>query len=419
MQFIWQRRFFGSGPFQTADGSFLEIINIGVHNFNQGPDFLNSRIKIGITEWAGNIELHIHASDWYKHKHQNDLNFKNIILHVVWINDVEVYSHTGTIITTFCIQPYVSIILLDRYRDLMLFNPFAKPCYSYLPAMSQMQWLSWKERLVVERLEKKGQIIIQYLKEAKQDWETVTWWLLAANMGLKVNEELFGSVARSIALKVLGKHRNQIHQIEAILMGQSNLLTQSFDEHYPKMLQREYLYLQKKYHFSKQIIQPAYLRMRPASFPTLRLAQLAKLIQEMEHWFDFFKNTDRVTTIQKKLKILPNDYWLYHYRFDDPGVYKEKMLGISMIDSIIINTVIPILYTYGLIVKETNYQEKAMNWLIELKSEKNCITNDWNSYRVLSYTAFDSQGLLELTNNYCKNKRCLDCAVGTSILGNQ
>lgn len=418
LQFIWKNRFFSKGPYHTIEGSMIEILNTGTHNFNQGPDFLNARIRIENTEWAGNIELHIHASDWYKHEHENDPNFRNIILHVVWINDLSIFDHVAIAFPTLCLQPYISNHLLSRYAGLMLNNPFAKPCSSFLPAMSQLKWVAWKERLVVERLERKANKICTYVFDVKQNWEMVSWWLLAANLGLKVNEHLFESVARSIPLKILANHRNRIQQLEALLLGQANLLNETFEELYPQMLQKEYRFLQKKYRLEKQMIQPAFLRMRPASFPTLRLAQLAMLIQENDHLFDFFKNAENVNEVQKKLMVKPNDFWLYHYRFDDPGIFKEKRLGYSMVNSIIINTVIPLLFTYGLMMREPIYQKRALNWLMKIGAEKNRITNIWTSYQVLNQTAFDSQALLELNNCYCQEKRCLECTVGISILGN-
>ena len=419
MQFIWQSRFIRNGPYHLTDGSQLDIISTGLQNFNQGPDFLDARIKIGPTLWAGNIELHIHASDWYKHKHEEDGNYRNIILHVVWVDDQIIYDHTSRPIHCFCVQPYVSHLLLERYSKLLSDNPFIKPCHSFLPAMNQLQWLSWKERLAVERLENKARKIIIYFKAAKQDWETVTWWLLASNMGLKVNGELFLSVAQSVSLRILANHRNQIHQLEAILMGQANLLNRSFDEQYPILLKKEYQYLQKKYRLESKLIQPAFLRMRPASFPTLRLAQLAKLVQSFDHFFDSFKNAAQISAIKKKLIVMPNDYWLYHYRFDEPGIYLEKGLGNSMINSILINTVIPLLFSYGMIMKDLQYKEKALNWLMLLSAEQNKVTKEWVNYGVSNHSAFDSQALLELRNSYCKEKRCLNCAVGRSILSVQ
>ncbi len=419
MQFIWQGRFMSNGPYYTSDGNRLEVYFPGTHNFNQGPDFLNARIKIGATEWAGNIELHIHASDWYKHKHEQDLNFRNIILHIVWINDQEIVDHLCKPIHCFCIQPYVSQILLQRYRNLMLGNAFAKPCHSYLPAMKQIQWLSWKERLVMERLEKRSKKIIQYYREATQDWETVTWWVLAANMGLKVNEALFESVARTISLKVLANHRNQIHQLECLLMGQANLLNQHFEEHYPRLLQKEYAYLKKKYQLQQAIGQPAFLRMRPASFPSIRLAQLASILQRKDHFFDFFKNAELIVLIKEMLIVSPNDYWIYHYQLDHPSSYHKKQLGNSMTNSILINTVIPLIYTYGLIMKENSYQEKALNWLLEIRAEQNRYTKEWVGYQIPNHSAFDSQALIELSNAYCMEKRCLECAVGNAILNDK
>jgi hypothetical protein len=301
----------------------------------------------------------------------------------------------------------------------MLDHTFFKPCADYLPSIKELTWVAWKERLVVERLEKKAKKISEYLREAKQDWELITWWLLAANMGLTVNEQLFETVARSIPLRIVANHRNQIQQLEAILMGQSNLLNRPFKEQYPQMLQREYQYLKKKYGLEKQNLQPAYLRMRPASFPTLRLAQLATLIQMSDHFFEYFKMTDDVFAVQKKLMVLPNDYWLYHYRFDDLGTYKEKRLGSSMVNTLLINTVIPLLFTYGYKIKEYRYQEKALHWLMQLAFENNRITKEWNSYQLINRTSLDSQALIELSGNYCKKRRCLECAIGISILGNK
>lgn len=416
MQFIWQSRFIGNGPYHICDGAILEIYATGTLNLNQGPDFLNARIKIGNTAWAGNIELHIYASDWYKHKHEKDPNFKNIILHIVWVNDLVIKDQFNNPIPCFCLQPYVSSILLDKYRSLMMSNAFLKPCHSYLPAMNSLQWLAWKERLVVERLEKRSQKIFQYCREAKQDWETITWWLLTSNMGLKVNEAVFESVAKSISLKILANHRNQIQQLEALLMGQANLLNQNFQEHYPILLQREYRYLKKKYRLQEQTGQPAFLRMRPASFPTIRLAQLASMIQSKDHFFDFFIHATTLSSVKEILIVQPNDYWLYHYQPDMPSAYREKRLGNSMVNSILINTVIPLLFCYGQIMKEPIYQERALNWLMEIGAEQNRYTRDWLGYKIISQSAFDSQALIELSNAYCKEKRCLECAVGAAIL---
>jgi hypothetical protein len=185
------------------------------------------------------------------------------------------------------------------------------------------------------------------------------------------------------------------------------------------MLQREYQFLKKKYRLQQQTNQPAFLRMRPASFPTIRLAQLATIVKNKDHFFDFFKNAIHVSSVKEMLVVNPNDYWLYHYQFDNLSSNSEKRLGNSMINSILINTVIPLLYGYGVIMKEISYQEKSLNWLMEISAEHNRFIIDWDHYKISNHSAFDSQALLELSNVYCKEKRCLECAVGIAILQNK
>ncbi|MBY0480385.1 MAG: DUF2851 family protein [Chitinophagaceae bacterium] len=419
MQFIWQGRYLGSTPYFTTKGEQLEIICQGDLNTNQGPDFLNARIKINQTILIGNIELHIRASDWHRHLHEEDPNFQNIILHVIWENDRSVKDGLGFELPALCLQPYVSNILLERYRNLMKGQQFYKPCQQYLPVLNHLQWLAWKDRLVTERLQRRALKIKQCLKETKQDWETVFWWLLAENFGLKINGLLFESVARSVPIKILAKHKNQIQQLEAILLGQANLLNGNYEEDkYAILLQKEYGHLKNKYRLPRLMIQPAFLRMRPASFPGLRMAQLAKLLQSTDHLFAKVKDCTELSSIQKMLSVHPNDYWLYHYRINEFTAHKEKYLGAQMINSVIINTIVPVLFAYGEKMQESDLQEKAMNWLLELGSEKNKITGEWESYKIMNRTAFDSQALLELTQMYCGEKRCLNCAVGSAILSN-
>ncbi len=418
LQFIWQGRYFRVAPYFTTKGAYLDILYQGDLNTNQGPDFLNARIKINKTILIGNIELHIRASDWHRHLHEADPNFRNIILHVIWENDGYVKDATGFELPAFCLQPYVSNLLLEQYRSLMKNQQFNKPCQQNLPTINHLQWISWKDRLLAERLERRADKIYKLLLETKQDWETVFWWLLSENFGLKINGLLFESVAKSINIKILAKHKNQIQQLEALLLGQANLLNGNYDDKYAILLQKEYRFLKNKYKLSTLIIRPAFLRMRPASFPSLRIAQLAMLIHKTDHLFALVKNCKELSSIRKTFAVHPNDYWLYHYRINELAAHKEKYLGIQMINSIIINTIVPVLFAYGAMMKEPDLQEKAINWLFEISAEKNRVTNEWESYKILNRTAFDSQALLELSQMYCNKKRCLDCTIGTKILLN-
>jgi hypothetical protein len=410
LQFIWQFQYFNAHQLTTDEGEPLQIFHAGTFNTNQGPDFLNASIKTGNTTWVGNIELHVKASDWEKHRHTPDPNYRNVILHVVWENDLSI-----TQASTLSLKERVPKVLLERYQELMQ-GSLKMACRSFLPALSTLQWVSWKERLVVERLERKSARVVLLLKQSKQHWEEVLWWMLASNFGVKVNCDAFEAMARSLPLTLVAKHKNQIHQLEAMLLGQANLLNGSLAEDYPKMLQKEYLFLRKKYDLQPVKILPHFLRMRPANFPTVRLAQLAMLINHSTHLFSKIKEMGSVKEVKDLLNVTANDYWHYHYKFDEVAEYHPKHLGNQMAENIIINTILPVLFAYGAYTKLEVYKEKATSWLQQLGAEQNAITRQWTGAGVENKSALDSQALIELSNKYCNHQRCLDCAVGNKVL---
>lgn len=415
LHFIWQFQYFNKQDLQTEANEPLQIIKQGLYNTNQGPDFSEASIKIGNITLVGNIELHINSSDWYKHHHTKDANYNNVILHVVWQNDKPVIDANGNALPTLILQNRVAKILLDRYQELMN-EPSTILCKKFLPALSELGWLSWKERLIAERLEMKAKRVLQLFEESNHHWEETFWWLLASNFGMKVNTEVFETIAKSISINILAKHKHQIHQLEALLLGQANLLLDEFTETYPIMLQREYNLYKHKYQIKPIKPTPLFLRMRPATFPTIRLAQLAMLIHTSTHLFAKIKSLQSIKDVKQLLNITPNDYWLYHYRFDDLTTYKEKNIGSQMIENIIINTIIPVLFAYGLYVKDEQYKEKAVRWLTELSPEQNSITKLWKSVQLDCKNALDSQAFIHLANNYCKAQQCLKCAIGNKAL---
>lgn len=415
LQFIWQFQYFNTSILQTDTGEPLTVIKPGSLNVNQGPDFLEASVKVAEVTLIGNIELHVFASDWNKHGHSSDKKFTNIILHVVWENDMLIKDKNGHMLPTLSLQPRIAKVLLLRYQQLMNeVCPIA--CSNFLPEISDLCWQSWKERLAAERLEQKSTRILQLLEESKHHWEEVLWWMIAANFGIKVNTELFEEIARSIPLTVLAKHKNQIHQLEALLLGQAHLLDAEFKEDYPRLLQKEYLFLQKKYQLRKIFNTVSLLRMRPANFPTLRLAQLAILIHKVNHLFSQIKEITLLNNAQALFDITCNDYWHYHYLFDQISAFKPKHLGAQMINNIFINTVIPVLFAYGLYNNEQSCKEKAIRWLGEIKAEENVITKTWKKAGIKNTDALNSQALIYLMNHYCANKLCLECAIGNKIL---
>lgn len=411
LHFIWQHQYFESRELFCTQGDALLILHKGTLNTNQGPDFLNGKIKIAGTTLAGNIELHVLSSDWDLHQHSSDQNYNNIILHVVWKHDLS----KPFPFPTLELQPLISSLLLARYEELMQSAHFI-PCQQHISNIPDIIFSSWKERLVIERLQDRAKHIEGLLKQCNLHWEEMFWWLLARNFGVKINSESFERIAKTIPVKLLAKHKNQIHQLEALLLGQAAILDKTFEDDYPNMLRREYIFLQKKYKLTKAHAPLYYLRMRPANFPTLRLAQLAMLVHQSHHLFSTIKELDSLAALQKQLNVTANDYWHYCYMPDHPTAFRKKSLGKSMIDNICINTIVPVLYAYGYYNNVEPFKQKAIDWLRGLGAEQNNIVRGFEKLGIDCSNAFDSQALLQLKKHYCDQKKCLQCAVGSKLL---
>ncbi|MBK6935809.1 MAG: DUF2851 family protein [Chitinophagaceae bacterium] len=410
LHFIWQFQYFNKSRLSTIAGEEVTISFPGNYNTNQGPDFSNAKIRIGKTTWAGAVELHLKTSDWRKHKHKDDNNYNNVMLHVVWEHDKEEAN-----IPVLELKGRVSKILLQRYEEMMNAQSFI-PCEKSISTVRIITWKSWKDRLVAERLIRKSALAESFLKETNYHWEETFWWLLARNFGITVNAEAFETIARSIPVNFLAKNKNQVHQLEALLLGQSGLLKAAFVEDYPKMLQKEYGFLKQKYNLKPVNILVHFLRMRPGNFPTVRLAQLAMLVHHSAHLFSKIKEAESVKDVRTWFDVTANDYWHYHYRFDEESAFKKKKLGSAMIDNIIINTICPVLFAYGAYHNEQRYKDKALLWLEQTAAEANNITNGFQLLTIENKTSFDSQALIELKNEYCNKKRCLECSVGNVLL---
>jgi len=411
LQYIWQFQYFNNSHLHTLDGQLLQVIQPGMYNTNQGPDFLNAKIKTGTTVWAGSVELHINTSDWQQHDHSNDANYNNVILHVVWNHDHDLQLSFPTVE----LQNRVSKLLLSKYDQLMKEKVFIA-CEDLARFVNDITISSWKERLLVERLQHKAKYIESLLKRNNQHWEETFWWLLARNFGATVNSDAFEKMAMSIPINILAKHKQQLHQLEALLMGQCGLLDKKLEDDYAVMLQKEFRFLQKKYSLHKIHASVFFLRMRPANFPSIRLSQLASLIHQGQHLFSGIKETDDINDVEKLFLVTANDYWHYHFVFDEPAAFKKKTLGKQMLQNIMINTVVPVVYAYGYFNNHEGYKHKAIKWMEKLAAESNSITKEFSSLGLENKSAFDSQALIQLKNAYCDQKRCLQCAIGNKIL---
>ncbi|AXY74480.1 DUF2851 family protein [Paraflavitalea soli] len=412
LQFIWQFQYFNNKHLQLPGGESFDIVHPGLLNANQGPDFLAARIKMGDALIIGPVELHIKTSGWYKHAHQFDHHYDKVILHVVWEDDMD---SSQSPIPVLSLRDRVSKLLLQQYEDWMN-NRWFIACEQQITQVSDITWLSWNERLLVERLQRKSAIVCELLQQNNQHWEETFWWLLARNFGIKVNAEAFEAVARSIPLTVLGKHKNRLLQLEALLLGQAGLLEKDYEDGYARQLKEAYQFYQAKYKLQKGPNTTLFLRMRPASFPTIRLAQLAMLIHSSGHLFSKIKEIISVKDVKSLLDVTASAYWDQHYTFDKISPAKPKKQGDSMINNIIINTVVPVLFAYGYLRQEQEYKDRALKWMEETAAEKNTIIQGFAQCGIKSRNAFESQALLELKNRYCDPKRCLDCAVGNGLL---
>lgn len=423
LQFIWKFKYFNSDGLKTTSGDDVAIIHSGTHNFDQGPDFLNAKIKINKTIWAGNVEVHLFSKQWEQHKHQFDERYKNVVLHVVWQHDRDIKDCEGNTLPTIELHDKVSRILLERYEMLMgmeqQHSQFFIPCQNLLEGMDDFRWNVWKNRLATDRLQYKTKNVFQIFQQTGNNWEETMWLLVAKNFGGRMNGQLFQRVAETVPQKILAKHRNQLIAIEAILFGQAGMLSSKFKDPYPELLQNEYQFYKKKYHFQKVDGSACFSRMRPANFPTIRLAQLAALVCKSSHLFSKTMDFHSAKDVIDCFKVSTNDFWMYHYKLDDQpsSGAKEKSLGTQTIENIIINSVCPMLFAYGMYHKDEKLKEKAVEWLEHISPEKNSITNGFERLGVQNKNAFDSQALIHLKNFYCDERRCLECGVGNLVLG--
>lgn len=413
LQFIWQHQYFNRNELVLPGGEPLRILFPGNYNVHQGPDFLQARMQVGQIMMAGHVELHVKTSDWKKHGHDGDENYQNVILHVVWKHDSDAINN----VPVLELANRVSNLLLDQYQ-LWMQQPSFIPCQNQFAEVGALLRQKWRDQLLRERLLQRTKTIHEFLQQNNQHWEESFWWWLARHFGAKVNTAAFEAIARSIPVNLLAKHKPQIQQLEALLFGQAGLLNRKFTESYPKLLQKEYRFLQKKYNMRQPGFPLYFLRMRPGNFPSIRLAQLAAMIHRTSHLFSTIRETNDVADVRKLFDITANDYWHYHYVFEEPSAYKPKHIGLQMIDTLIINALCPALFAYGYLNKEQLYIDKSLRWLSEIVPEKNAVINGFLKIGVPVYDAGDTQALLELKTHYCDLKKCLDCAIGKALLKN-
>jgi hypothetical protein len=416
LHYLWRTKRFDASHLHTTQGEPIQIVSTGEYNTHSGPDFTNARLRIGDTTWAGNVEMHLCASEWLRHGHATDKAYDNAILHVVLEEDVPILRNNGERIPCLEMKTRIPAKLASQYLELLHSEQWI-PCQNQFAKVSDMTRTLWLERLLVERLEQKTDAIAQILQHNNQNWEETFYQVLARNFGVQINTEPFELLAKSTPLLLLSKHKNSLMQMEALLFGQAGLLERDFEDSYPNQLKKEYDFLQKKYDL-KPIRGESwkFLRLRPASFPTIRIAQLAMLLFQTNHLFSKMLAAANVEELENMLELKLSNYWLTHYTFDKESKKNAKTLGKSTVHSMLINTVVPFLFLYGKWKNDDRYQDHAFALLEQLPPEHNHIIENWQSLGVELTSAYRTQALLQLKKQYCDAKKCLQCAIGNAII---
>lgn len=417
LHYLWQNQKFDFVQLQTIQGDSLQILNKGIYTQQSGPDFFNAQIIIGTLKWAGNIEIHCKSSDWYLHNHQLDTNYDNTILHVVWEHDLEVFRKDNSEIPVLEIKNYVDHSLISQYQKLKSQKTWIN-CENEIKNIESFVFNNWKERLYLERLEKKSVFILEQLKNSNNDWEAAFFCSLAKNFGLNINGNSFFQIANTIPFSVIRKESFDVSYLEALLLGKANLIPETTEDNYGKDLKSLFDYITIKYQLKESISEPIqFYKLRPDNFPTVRLAQLAMLYHQQKNLFSNIIEAKNALDIYKLFDVSVSEYWVSHYNFDKPSKEKEKRLSKSFIDLLIINTILPFKFTYHLSLGKEN-SEEIVSFIEAIPSEKNVIIDKFEYFGIVPQNAFDSQSLLQLKNEYCSKNKCLNCAIGLRLLKN-
>ena len=412
---VWQFKKFDIANLKTTKGESIQILNSGQYLQLAGPDFFNAQLIIGNQKWAGNVEIHLKSSDWYVHNHEKDSNYDSVILHVVWEYDMPIFRKDNSEIPTLELKEYVALSDLHKYQSLVSHKSWIY-CENEIQNVDEFIFKNWQERLFFERLERKSQLIFELAEDSNQDWESVLFCLLAKNFGLNTNGEMFYKVAKSIPFSVVRKESYSLESLEALLLGQANLLSHDFQDSSAKQLQKSYAYLTQKYQLHEKVAGTVeFFKHRPDNFPTIRLAQLANLYFHRKNLFSLVMNSNSVNELYQVFNVGVSHYWQTHYSFDKESSKKIKKLSKSFIDLLVINTIIPLRFAYARSQQKEITQE-LIDLAIAIPSEQNVIIEKFEVFGIRSKNVYESQALLELKKNYCDYKKCLDCAIGHFIL---
>ena len=424
LHYCWKHRMWPATGLITTDGRPVEVLDPGLHNHNAGPDFFNAKVKIGGTLWVGNVEIHDRASHWYQHGHDHDSNYDNVVLHVVGDADRDVQTSQGLYVPQTCLT--VPPAVQENYEELLRTDSYP-PCYRIIPSLTPLTIHAWTAALQTERLEQKTVAIQQRAQQANGSWEDALFTTLARNYGFDINGDAFEEWARHIPLNAVGKHRDDLFQIEAIFLGQAGLLDlpavperyqqSALNEGYFAKLRNEYQYLAHKFGMQPMDYKRwRFLRLRQQNFPDIRISQLADLYYQRKAGLSQLIECRDTASLADMLGTQVTPYWETHYTFGSESIANAKHLSPFSINLLIINTCVPLLFAYGRHTLREELCDRAFDILEQLKAENNHIIRMWRECGLEVKSAGDSQALIQLKKEYCDRRDCLRCRIGYEYL---
>lgn len=414
LHYVWKYGLYDASLLKTTEGLPLTVLDPGIENRDAGPDFFNAKIRIADTLWAGSVEIHDRASDWLRHHHDQDKAYDGVILHVVGIEDAEVVRTNGEQI------PMLQLPVPPAVRanvEWLLSKELPVSCLSRIKEIDPVHITGWLDALLSERLERKSEDILRLLTQYQDDWNEVCYVSLTRSFGFGVNNDAFERLARSLPFRYIQKQRASDSQVEAMLFGQAGMLNEEYDCAYYRLLQREYAFLRHKFdlHPLDESVFKS-LRLRPRSFPHVKLAQLAAIWCRHDTLFSKILEARTPGEIKAFFRLLPSDYWLTHYQFSHVSTTSEKWIGDKARDIILINTVVPLYFAYGQHKKMPEYCARAIRLLESIMPERNHIVTTFQQGGIVVRNAGDSQALIQLRREYCEKRKCLYCRIGFRLL---
>lgn len=419
LHYIWRYQKLNTIQLQSTDKENIEVVMPGQYIQEAGPDFFAAHLVINGQKWVGNVEVHVKASDWYAHRHEEDANYDNVILHVVWEHDMDVMNKNNVAIPTLCLAPYVPEEVFAIYQNTFVANRKSGiPCASLITTVPDFKWQNWLERLYIERLEQKSIRIRALLKETKNNWEAVLFILLMRYFGSTRNGDVFEEVASRLDYTIIQHCRQHQLELEALLFGQLGMLPESNDDmnSYVRGLLKEYQFLTYKYNLTQPLTTPVqFFKLRPPNFPTIRIAQLVSAYTNPELSFRNLMEYSDYKEISALFQVDISDFWKTHYTFSKVSARRNKNLTPSFVQLIVINVVLPLRFVYTQYKGNDEFQP-LFDIAQHIPPETNTIVTYYNQIGSTCSSALHSQALIQLKQNFCDTKSCMRCTVGTHIL---